>query len=183
VGNHQYDLYPYDVEFKIVEARLDNIGIQILDPVAFKKYMGGLDWYNAEQEVFSPFPNVPNARPQTAIHFAEKNGQLIISVGSYYFGDAPVSPRSETFGKFDNEISNKYKSYYRPDGIGVEANNAATRIIMWTLEEFNYLPYWNQIKAPAYKRFTEQNFVRLSAIGSVKIDFFEDLPSLFIFSQ
>ena len=178
-----YDLYTKDVKFKIVKARLDDVIIQVLDPVSFEKYMGGLDWYDAKQEAFTPVPDVPSASSQTAIHFAEKNGQLVISVGSYYFGDVPVSPRLVTFGKFDNEISKKYKGYYRPDGIGIEANKVATRLIIWTLEKLKYLPYWNQVKAPAYKRFTLQNFVRLSHIGNDKIDFFGDISPLFVFSQ
>jgi hypothetical protein len=137
--------YTGDMKLATVEARLDNIQIQVADPTAFKDYLGGKDWTASEQEAYTPIGGDNYKKSAcTAILFAEKDGQLVITLGSYYFLDDPKLCDPHVIGRFDAEIHEKYPSYFREDGLGIEADNTSSIILGFAIEELQYFSHSRQ---------------------------------------
>lgn len=65
------------IVLKMVDVRLDNIGIQVLDPYAFREYTGG-DWTTEGQEAYACKGDA--VKGNTICLFSVENNNLIISV-------------------------------------------------------------------------------------------------------
>ena len=126
----EYPARPTLLELKTVETKLDYIKIQILDPDAFKNYLGGKSWLEQDMEVFSPIgdPSLSVNYSDGAAHFSvDGNGELIFSVGSYYFKDIQLYPLEFWLGRFNSK-----------KGIGSEADRAVTHFLGVTMAELEH---------------------------------------------
>lgn len=147
------------LRLKTVNVRLDNIQLQVLDPVHFSKFMGGRDWLDLEQEAISQ-GLMPSDKGNGAIAFTvSDNGELVITTGSYDFRDIPIPDNPNlTIGRFDDSLHDKYPNFFREDGLGNTADKAASYCIGVITDWLNYLPaaekktYYGEMKnGIAYK--------------------------------
>lgn len=177
----KYPAYVGDVELKIVTARLNDMVIQALTGSQFMKYMGEKSWTAEGQEAWDPIPAYLDL-PYNALHFAEKDGKIIITVGSYYTGNQVPTTRSMLVGDFKPELAQKYKSYYREDGIGFEANQAITKFLYWGISELGLFPV-----GKATVHLTDGSSLKFISVFEIynktPIAPEEFSPPLFIFSQ
>jgi hypothetical protein len=177
------------LRLKSVNVRLDDIQLQVLDPVHFKEFMGGRDWLDLEQEAISQ-GIMPSDKGNGAIAFTvSDNGELVITTGSYDFRDIPIPDNPNlTIGRFDDSLHDNYHNFFREDGLGVTADKAASYYIGVITEWLNHLPqaekktYYREMKnGIAYKYI----LVPLALPDDIRIDLdkrYTSLP-LFIFTR
>lgn len=136
--------FPYAIsaciEFKTATAKLDNIQIQLLDPNAFGEYTGGKDWLAEDQEAFVLQFEDANSGNGALIFGVNEQRQLTIPVGSYYLGDKVAGGMDFEIGRFGNGLNEKYPSYFREDGLGVNADKALSLYFASMTDWLNFLP-------------------------------------------
>ncbi|MEN6480566.1 MAG: hypothetical protein ABFD29_00075 [Anaerolineaceae bacterium] len=164
---------------KNVEVKLDNIKIQVLDPGAFKNYTG-MNWANDKQEAFACIGGLPWVGANFCLFTAEEEN-LVISVGNSNPADQVLAPRPYLLGKFDSAIYEKYPTYFRPDGIGVEADHAASFLMGFGMADLlgNASAGFITPTGPDGKIFKVINF---GAVPPAQRQTYYRNPYLFIFS-
>jgi len=171
-GVSLYKMRPSILNLKMVEIKLDDIKIQILDSDAFKNYLGGKGWWDEEMEAFSPYAFSDSRSPISPVHFSVgDNGELVISTGSYYFGDTRPVPEEFWLGRFNSE-----------KGIGSQADRAVTLFLGETMAELMHF------SAGEFK-FTglDGKIIKVVALTMIEQDVLWEKwyvsPQLFIFSK
>jgi hypothetical protein len=166
------------VVFKMVDIMLDNIQIQILSPDAFVKYTGR-GWLETGQEAYdcASYPGTGS----NACFFTTNADRLMVSIGSFYFGSQIISSLQGLIGNFNPELYEKYPSYFRPDGIGIEADRALSFTLGYALDELDFFSL-------AHYKFTAPNGDNIKIISIGKTMGYPDEesylnPNLFIFSK
>lgn len=131
---------PIGIRFKAVDVKLDSIQVQLLDPNATRVDMGEKGWLAEDQEAFVlRFEDAASGNGSLLFEVNEQ-GQLVISVGSYYFGDMVTAGRQFEIGRFGSGLNEKYPSYFRSDGLGVDADKALSLYFAAMADWFNYIP-------------------------------------------
>ena len=123
-----------------VEIKLDSIQVQLLDPSAFKEYTGGKDWLADDQEAFALRHDDKNSGNGALLFGVNEEGRLIISVGSYYFGDGVAAEPDLEIGRFGDVGERKYPLPYREDGLGVKADKALSLYFASMADWLNFFP-------------------------------------------
>jgi hypothetical protein len=123
--------------------------------------------------------------PETALNtclFSVENGNLTLSVGTFYQGGKPVMSKPFLIGDFNPDSYQKYPSSFRPDGIGIEADNALSYTTGYWLDE---LASFSQ----AHYHFTGSNGAIIKIISVGKLMGAPDpnayylKPKLFVFND
>jgi hypothetical protein len=127
------------VAMRPVDIQLSNIQLQILAPVVFKQY-AGKGWTDSGQEAYdSGLSGVARSCPGATL-FSAADGTLTISVGSLNFAaleqTASVPPKF-IIGNFDAEFYKERPTHFRPDGIGIGADSAASWVLGMAVDELS----------------------------------------------
>jgi len=192
-GEKTYSGYPSDIQLHVVQARLDGIRIQVVDSAAFIQYMEGRGWTASDQQAYSlgnP-DHVQSIKEAScnAIHFAEENGFLIITLGSYYSDDVPNISQTLLIGRFDTSLHGKYPSYYRGDGLGVQADHASSVLLGSAIEHLQYFQdvrWRNGYGQLVHMKRSDGTFIDALSSQAIQRDHFDESWlnwNLFLFSQ
>lgn len=123
------------VELEMVNVSLNDIQIQILAPEEFKQFTGK-NWQENGQKAYDciSYPGTGS----NVILFSTNETKLVISVGSFY-SKSNIPPSFQgIIGDFNPELYEKYPTYFRPNGIGVKADRAASFILGIAIDEFEF---------------------------------------------
>jgi len=137
---HQKSDITMGITLREVEVKLDSIQVQLLDSTAFKEYAGGKDWLADDQETFVLRANDKNSGNGALLFGVNEEGQLTISVGSYYFGDMVAAEPDLEIGRFGDVGKRKYPLPYREDGLGVKADKALSLYFASMVDWLNFFP-------------------------------------------
>lgn len=172
--------FGWGVVLEMVDVKFDHIQIQILDPPAFKSYTG-MGWSDNSQKAYS-CKGYPESSDDVCLFTVEEDN-LVLSVGNFSFKNeiSVNGGRQATIGRFDPALYEKRPSYFRPDGIGVEADNATTITLGAGVEQLSRYSI-----AHGY-HIVDGNRIKLINIGRA-LKYPDDTafylnPKLFVFSK
>jgi len=177
------------VRLKLVEVRLNNIQVQVVAVSSFKHLMGEKEWLDLGNEALSQ-TLTPNDKGNGAIHFGineEKN--LIITTGNYYTGDQPVGGMQLTMGNFNPAFHDKYPTYFREDGLGVNVDKAASFYTACIVDWLKQLPAGEKDIGGGFKDGRRLRYIllplALPAVGAGSLDTsgWYVNPSIFVFTK
>ena len=94
----------------------------------------------------------------------DDQNNLTVSVGSFYSGDKVVGGMELEIGRFGSGLNEKYPTYYRGDGLGVNANSALSLYFASTADWLNYFP-----DGESYK--TSRDGQKVKGVGTPKTTF------------
>lgn len=177
---HQRNKDQYVILQMVDGVSLDNIQIQVLTPDAFVTNTG-LGWMANKQQAID-CASYPGTAANVCLFSTDGNKNLTISVGNFNLEGEVVTSKHLLIGRFDPALAEKYPTYFRPDGIGVEADTAANFTLKFVIDELNRFP-------TASHTFTgaDGRTVKVFNVGLLKDRFFDEIfyskPHLFIFSE
>lgn len=146
------------LEMEPVEIYLDEqhpIQLQILPPDVFKK-VSGKGFYELGNKAFQVRQLSLEHSANVTLFQVDKNGSLVFSVGSLFFGTKQTTDTGFRFGARNPEFYDKYSSLYFPDGMGVRANDSATYAAVLAAQT---LHEWGVVQTNYLTNGTEFNYI------------------------
>jgi hypothetical protein len=112
------------VTFEMVNIELNNIHLQSLVSDAFIQKTGK-SWLDNHQRAYNCGLQEFGVGANACL-FSVENGKLVMSAGSFYQGGKAIVTRGVLIGDFDPASYEEYPTYFRPDGLGLQADRAVS---------------------------------------------------------